>query len=55
MKTEIAPVLIVQKLEEFQYAEATAIAIVLLLASFMMLIVINTLERRTEAANSSAN
>jgi len=55
MKTEIAPVLIVQKLEEFQYAEATAIAIVLLLASFTMLIVINTLERRTEAANSSAN
>ena len=53
--TEIAPVLIVQKLEAFKYAEATAVAIVLLIASFAMLIVINTLERRTEAANSSAN
>lgn len=54
-KTEIAPVVIVKKLEEFQNAEAASIAVVLLLASFAMLIVINTLERRTEAANSSAN
>jgi sulfate/thiosulfate transport system permease protein len=54
-KTEIAPVLIIQKLEEFKYAEATAVAIVLLIASFAMLIVINTLERRTQAANSAAN
>jgi sulfate transport system permease protein len=44
-KTEIAPVLIVSKLEEFHYAEATAIAVVLLLISFSMLIVINLLER----------
>jgi sulfate transport system permease protein len=44
-KTEIAPVLIVQRLEEFAYAEATAIAVVLLLISFTMLIVINLLER----------
>ena len=55
LKTEIAPVLIVQKLEEFKYAEATAVAVVLLIASFSMLIVINALERRTSAANSSAN
>lgn len=54
-KDEIAPVVIVQKLEEFKYAEATAVAVVLLLASFAMLIVINALERRTQAANSSAN
>lgn len=54
-KDEIAPVAIVQKLEEFKYAEATAVAVVLLLASFSMLIVINALERRTQAANSSAN
>jgi sulfate transport system permease protein len=54
---EIAPVLIVQKLEELNnnYAEATAVAVVLLVASFVMLIVINTLERRSQAANSSAN
>jgi sulfate transport system permease protein len=44
-KTEIAPVLIVSRLEEFHYAEATAIAVVLLLISFSMLIVINLLER----------
>jgi sulfate transport system permease protein len=43
-RTEIAPVLIVQRLEEFAYSEATAIAIVLLLLSFSMLIVINFLE-----------
>ncbi|MEK6257456.1 MAG: sulfate ABC transporter permease subunit CysT [Planctomycetota bacterium] len=53
-KTEIAPVLIVARLEEFAYAEATAIAVVLLVASFAMLGVINLLERRTQAANSSA-
>ncbi|MBX3441757.1 MAG: sulfate ABC transporter permease subunit CysT [Planctomyces sp.] len=45
--TEIAPVLIVAKLEAFAYAEATAIALVLLICSFGMLAVINTLERRS--------
>lgn len=45
MDTEIAPVLIVSRLESFQYAEATAIAVVLLLISFTMLIVINLLQR----------
>jgi sulfate transport system permease protein len=44
-KTEIAPVLIVARLEEFAYGEATAIAVVLLVISFSMLIVINLLER----------
>jgi sulfate transport system permease protein len=44
-KTEIAPVLIVARLEEFAYGEATAIAVVLLAASRAMLIVINFLER----------
>jgi sulfate transport system permease protein len=44
-KTEIAPILIVARLEEFAYAEATAIAVVLLVISFAMLIVINRLER----------
>jgi sulfate transport system permease protein len=46
-KTEIAPVLIVSRLEEFAYAEATAIAVVLLAGSFTMLAVINGLERRS--------
>jgi sulfate transport system permease protein len=44
-QTEIAPMLIVNRLEEFAYAEATAIAVVLLVASFAMLILINLLER----------
>jgi sulfate/thiosulfate transport system permease protein len=44
-ETEIAPVLIVERLEAFEYGEATAIAVVLLLISFAMLIVINLLER----------
>ncbi len=44
-RTEIAPVLIVQRLEEFAYREATAIAVVLLCSSFGMLIAINLLER----------
>lgn len=43
--TEIAPVLIVARLEEFSYSEATAIAVVLLIISFTMLIIINFLER----------
>jgi len=47
LKTEIAPVLIMAKLEEFKYAEATAIAVVLLLASFSLLIAINWLEKRS--------
>ena len=44
-RTEIAPVLIVSRLEEFQYAEATAIAVVLLVFSFTLLVGINLLER----------
>ncbi len=44
-KTEIAPILIVARLEEFAYGEATAIAVVLLVVSFAMLFLINLLER----------
>ena len=43
-KTEIAPILIVARLEEFAYGEATAIAVVLLVISFSMLVLINLLE-----------
>jgi sulfate transport system permease protein len=53
-KTEIAPVLIVARLEEFAYGEATAIAVVLLAISFTMLVLINLLERwsKGEAAHA---
>jgi sulfate transport system permease protein len=43
--TEIAPVLIVARLEEFAYGEATALAVVLLVMSFTLLGAINLLER----------
>jgi sulfate/thiosulfate transport system permease protein len=44
-KTEIAPILIVARLEEFAYGEATAIAVVLLVISFALLVLINLTER----------
>jgi sulfate/thiosulfate transport system permease protein len=44
-KTEIAAVLIVSRLEEYAYAEAAAIAMVLLAFSFALLALINRLER----------
>ncbi|MCE5233614.1 MAG: sulfate ABC transporter permease subunit CysT [Mizugakiibacter sp.] len=44
LKTEIAPFLIVARLEEYDYAGATAIAVVLLLASFAALLAINLLQ-----------
>ena len=44
-RTEIAPILIVARLEEFAYGEATAIAAVLLIASLALLLVINRLQR----------
>ena len=47
MKTEIVPLLIVNKLEQYDYAGATAIAVVMLTASFLMLLGINTLQRYT--------
>jgi len=43
--TEIAPVLVVNRLEEFAYTEATAIAVVILMISFVTLFAINLLER----------
>lgn len=44
METEIAPLLIVTKLEQFDYAGATAIALVMLLLSFTLLFAINLLQ-----------
>ena len=47
MRTEIVPLLIVNKLEQYDYSGATAIAAVMLLTSFVLLLAINLLERRT--------
>jgi sulfate transport system permease protein len=46
MKTEIVPLLIVTKLEQYDYAGATALATVMLCASFFMLFAVNILQRR---------
>ncbi len=42
--SEIAPLMIMTKLEQYQYAEATAIAIVMLVASFALMFGINALQ-----------
>jgi sulfate/thiosulfate transport system permease protein len=44
MKTEIVPLLIITKLEQFAYGEAAAIAVVTLCASFLILLFINFLQ-----------
>lgn len=43
-KTEIAPLLIISRLEEYDYAGATTIAVVMLLISFVLLLSINLLQ-----------
>jgi sulfate transport system permease protein len=52
-RTEIAPLLIMTKLEQFDYAGGTAIAVVMLVSSFALLLAINLLQwagRRRAAA-----
>ena len=43
-QTEIAPLLIISRLEEYDYAGATTIAVVMLVISFILLLVINLLQ-----------
>jgi sulfate transport system permease protein len=45
MRTEIVPLVIVTKLEQYDYGGATAIACVMLAASFVLLLVVNLLQR----------
>ncbi|MBE2213913.1 MAG: sulfate ABC transporter permease subunit CysT [Opitutaceae bacterium] len=45
MKTEITPLLIITKLEQYDYAGATALAVVMLLVSFALLLVIQLVQR----------
>jgi sulfate transport system permease protein len=44
MKTEITPLLIITKLEQYDYAGATALAVVMLVVSFALLLSINLLQ-----------
>ncbi len=48
-KTEIVPLLIYTKLEQYDYRGATAIAVVMLIASFVLLLLINLLQRWASA------
>jgi sulfate transport system permease protein len=43
--SEIAPLLIVIRLSEFRYADATAIAVVMLVAAFLLIFAVNRLQR----------
>jgi sulfate transport system permease protein len=61
MRTEITPLLIITKLEQYDYAGATAIAVVMLVASFVLLLTINLLQAwsgsrmRTKSSMDSAD
>ena len=50
MKSEITPLLIITKLEQYDYAGATAIAVVMLVVSFVLLLLINLLQWYCSAA-----
>jgi sulfate/thiosulfate transport system permease protein len=49
MRTEITPLLVMIKLDQFDYAGASAIALAFLLISFALLLVINAMQRRLGA------
>jgi sulfate/thiosulfate transport system permease protein len=56
MRTEITPLLIITKLEQYDYAGATAIAVFMLVVSFLLLLAINLLQKwsgRRHKAQSS--
>ena len=49
LRTEITPLLIMTKLEQFDYAGATALAAVMLVVSFVLLLALNRLQAWTRA------
>ncbi len=48
LRTEIVPLLIVTKLEQYDYTGATALALVMMIASFILLFLINALQQRSQ-------
>jgi sulfate/thiosulfate transport system permease protein len=48
MKTEILPLLIMVKLDQYDYRGATSIGVLMLVVSFVLLLLINLLQRRIE-------
>ena len=53
--SEIAPLLIVIRLSEFRYADATAIAVVMLVVSFLIIFVLNRLQRWAQTRSLAVN
>ena len=53
MKTQITPVIIMQELDMFDYPKATALALVMLVVSFVLLLTINVLQWWTNRYNTA--
>jgi sulfate transport system permease protein len=53
MKTQITPVIIMGELDMFDYGKATAIAVVMLVVSFVLLLSINVLQWWTNRYNTT--
>ena len=53
MKTQITPVIIMQELDMFDYPKATALALVMLVVSFVLLLTINVLQWWTNRYNTT--
>jgi sulfate transport system permease protein len=54
MVSEITPLLIITKLEQYDYAGATALAVVMLAASFLLLLLINYFQWRSRRHNPTS-
>ena len=55
MVSEITPLIIISKLEQYDYAGATAVALVMLCASFVMLLLINGLQAWQRARSGASS
>jgi sulfate transport system permease protein len=54
MRTEITPLLIITKLEQYDYAGATAVAVVMLIVSFVLMLLINLVQRWSSTRHLAA-
>jgi sulfate/thiosulfate transport system permease protein len=54
MRTEITPLLIITKLEQYDYAGATAVAVVMLVVSFFLMLLINLVQRWSSTRHLAA-
>lgn len=55
MVSEITPLIIITKLEQYEYSSATAVAVVMLVISFLLLFAINGLQWWMNRRSSSSN